>query len=186
MVNITTILSAIRDNIVEEMGFDYAENWPGLRRETEAELENLIIDFLEKSSPSGFFHVENIVEKIITADDINMDITEAITETERKLYEQGIKSGIIGGGLLLSGSCLMLLGSIKENIFLSLTGLVFFIPGIVLGCIGIFKLAAYLRVSGSEKAARKYYRKQAGQMNRRYKIKEDIARILERRRKRRL
>jgi hypothetical protein len=69
LVSIESIIDTLRDNVVEVMGFDYAENWPGLTGEETAEFENLIVEFLEKKSPSSFFHIGNIEEKTITVEE---------------------------------------------------------------------------------------------------------------------
>jgi hypothetical protein len=79
LIDIDSIINIMSEN-AWEIGGEWAEDWPDLSEEEKSELENLIVDFLKKKSPVNFFRVENIVRKIMTADDIK----EQEAELEKK------------------------------------------------------------------------------------------------------
>jgi hypothetical protein len=69
LIGIDGIIDIMSENAYE-IGGEWAEDWPTLSKEEKSELENLIVDFLEKKSPVDFYRVENIVKKTITPGDI--------------------------------------------------------------------------------------------------------------------
>lgn len=69
LISIDSIIDIINENAFE-FGGEWAEDWPDLSDEEKKELENLIVEFLEKKSPCTFYQVENAVIKTVTADDV--------------------------------------------------------------------------------------------------------------------
>jgi hypothetical protein len=69
LVSIDMVIEVIHDNAREIMG-EYAEDYPNLTNEEEAELKGIIVSFLDKKDPRGYFKVENVVTKTITAEDM--------------------------------------------------------------------------------------------------------------------
>jgi hypothetical protein len=69
LVDIDSALNMINEAAWEIMG-EYGEDYPNLDEEEKAELKELIVAFLDKKDPHGFFHVENVVKKTITTEDL--------------------------------------------------------------------------------------------------------------------
>jgi hypothetical protein len=69
LIDIDSIIDIMGENAFE-YGGEWAEDWPDLTDGEKKELENLIVEFLEKKSPCAFYRIENIVIKTVTADDI--------------------------------------------------------------------------------------------------------------------
>jgi hypothetical protein len=69
LVDIDTILYFIGDNAYDIMG-EHAEDYPNLTKEEKAELKGIIVSFLDKKDPHGFFKIKNVVKKTITAEDL--------------------------------------------------------------------------------------------------------------------
>jgi hypothetical protein len=67
--NVESFIYILNEEALELAG-EWAEDWPDLSTEEKIELENLVVDFLERKSPAGFFRVNNIVKKLVTEDDI--------------------------------------------------------------------------------------------------------------------
>jgi hypothetical protein len=73
--NVRQLVHARMDSIIDgleeeayEEGGEWADDWPDLSGEEKDELEDLIAGFLEKKSPCSFYHVQNVIEKIMTED----------------------------------------------------------------------------------------------------------------------
>jgi transcriptional regulator with XRE-family HTH domain len=69
LVDIDTILYFIGDNAYDIMG-EHAEDYPNLDEEEKKEFKELIVSFLDKKDPHGFFKIKNVVKKTITAEDL--------------------------------------------------------------------------------------------------------------------
>jgi hypothetical protein len=76
LFDIDTIIDVINENAYEAMG-EYAEDYPNLSPEERGEFMDLIVGFLDKKDPCGFFHVENIRKKTITEKDVEEKIAAA-------------------------------------------------------------------------------------------------------------
>jgi hypothetical protein len=84
MVDIECIIDMISD-AAYEVGGEWADGWPDITDKGKNELENLIVEFLEKKSPCTFYHIENVQSKTITEDDISRKfILYQIAESIRK------------------------------------------------------------------------------------------------------
>lgn len=61
LVDVDNIIEDISVRAGDEFG-EVAGNWPDLSKEECAQLENIIVKFLEEKSPVHFWAVENVVE----------------------------------------------------------------------------------------------------------------------------
>jgi hypothetical protein len=68
LVDIDAVLYVISETAWDVMG-EYAEDYPNLIRDEKAELKEMIVSFLDKKD-HGFFKVENVCKKTITAGDL--------------------------------------------------------------------------------------------------------------------
>jgi transcriptional regulator with XRE-family HTH domain len=69
LVDIGLVLDVIGDTAFEFLG-EYGEDYPRLTDKDKAELKGMIVAFLDKKDGRGVFNVENVVKKIITAEDL--------------------------------------------------------------------------------------------------------------------
>jgi hypothetical protein len=69
LVHIKSIIGALNEAAWESAG-EYAEDWPNLSAEDEAELQDVIAEFLEKKHVPTFCDIKNIQKKTITAEDL--------------------------------------------------------------------------------------------------------------------
>jgi hypothetical protein len=69
LVPIESIVEVMNEKAWDISG-EYAEDWPDLTPEDKKKLKNVIVRFLKKRHVKEFFDIENIVEKIITEDDV--------------------------------------------------------------------------------------------------------------------
>jgi hypothetical protein len=70
LVDVELIADTIRQQAIDILDFECVEDWPVLTEEEKTEFENMIVEFLDKKDPSGFYLAKNIEEKTIAADDL--------------------------------------------------------------------------------------------------------------------
>jgi hypothetical protein len=73
---VDVIICAINEQVYEVMG-EWGEDYPTLDEQERGELKDLIVGFLDKKDPHGFFHVKNVCKKEITEKDLE---SNALTE----------------------------------------------------------------------------------------------------------
>jgi hypothetical protein len=69
LVDIDAALDMINETAWEIMG-EHGEDYPNLSDKDKAELKGIIVSFLDKKDPRGYFKVEDYVKKTITAEDL--------------------------------------------------------------------------------------------------------------------
>jgi hypothetical protein len=69
LVSIYFVIETINETAWDVMG-EHAEDYPNLTNEEKAELKEIIVSFLDKKDPRGYFKVEDYVKKTITAEDL--------------------------------------------------------------------------------------------------------------------
>jgi hypothetical protein len=69
LVHIKAIIGALNEEAWDSAG-EYAGDWPNLSAEDEAELQDVIAEFLAKKHVPTFCDIKNIQKKTITAEDL--------------------------------------------------------------------------------------------------------------------
>jgi hypothetical protein len=69
LIDVDVIIDTINESVFEIIS-EWGEDYPMLDEQEKEELLNLLVGFLDKKHPHGFFHVQNICKKKITEKDL--------------------------------------------------------------------------------------------------------------------